>query len=49
MFFLVKVSGSAISSEFKFQNTQNLTCLQPLPNEVYTNYYSLKHHSFWLV
>ena len=36
--FLARVSGSAVSSEFKFLDTQNLTCLQPLPNALYTNY-----------
>ena len=36
--FLARVSGSAVSSEFKFLDAQNLTCLQPLPNTLYTNY-----------
>ena len=36
--FLARVSGSAVSSEFKFLDTQNLTCLQLLPNTLYTNY-----------
>ena len=33
--FLTRVSGSAVSSEFKFLDTQNLTCLPPLPNTLY--------------
>ena len=28
-------------------DARNLTCLQRLPNALYTNYYSLKHRSFW--
>ena len=47
--FLTRVSGSAVSSELKFLGARNLTCLQPLPNALYTNYNSLKHHSFWSV
>ena len=46
VFFLAKVSGNAVSSEFKFLDARNLTCLQPLPNALYTKYYSLKHRSF---
>ena len=39
-------SSSAVSSEFKLLDARKLTCLQPLPNAVYANYYSLKHPSF---
>ena len=45
--FLVRVSGSAVSCEFTFLNARNLTCLQPLPNALYANYFSLKYRSFW--
>ena len=44
--FLARVSGIAVSSEFKFLDARNLTCLQPLPNTLYINYLSLKHCSF---
>ena len=36
--FLARVSDSAVSSESKFLDAQNLTCLQLLPNTLYTNY-----------
>ena len=45
--FLARVSGSAVSCEFTFLNARNLTCLQPLPNALYANYFSLKYRSFW--
>ena len=35
-----------VSSELKFLSTRNLTCLQPLPNGLYTNHNSLKDRSF---
>ena len=39
---LIGVSGSAVSCQFKFLDARNLTCLQPLPNPLYTKYY-IKH------
>ena len=36
----------SVSSEFKFLDAQNLTCLQPLSNALYTNCCSLKHRDF---
>ena len=47
--FLAKVTGNAVSSEFKFLDARNLTYLQPLPNALYAKYYSLKHRSLWSV
>ena len=44
--FLANISGSSVSSEFKFLDARNLICLQPLPNTLYTNCYNLKHRSF---
>ena len=38
--------ASAVSSELKFLDARNLTCLQPLPNGLYTNQSSLNHRSF---
>ena len=35
--------ASAVSSELKFLDARNLTCLQPLSNGLYTNHNSLKH------
>ena len=43
---LARVSGSAVRCEFTFLDARNLTCLQPLPNALYANYYGLKHRSF---
>ena len=44
--FLARVSGSAVTCELKILDARNLTCLQPIPNALYTNYYGLKHRSF---
>ena len=37
--------ASAVSSEFKFLDARNLTCLQPLSNGLYTNHCSFR--SVW--
>ena len=41
--------ASAVSSELKFLDARNLTCLQPLSNGLYTNHNNLKCRSFWSV
>ena len=41
-------SWCAVSSDLKFLDARNLTCLQPLPNGLYTNHTSLSDHSFRL-
>ena len=38
--------ASAVSSNHKFLDVRNLTCLQPLPNGLYTDHSSLNHRSF---
>ena len=38
--------ASAVSSELKFVDAQNLTCLLPLSNRLYTDHNSLKYRSF---
>ena len=38
--------ASAVSSELKFLDARNLTCLQPLSNGLYTNHSSLNDRSF---
>ena len=51
--FLARVSSTAVSSEFllqfRFLDARNRTCLQPLPNALYANYYGIKDRSFWSV
>ena len=38
--------ASTVSFEFKFLDTRNLTCLQPLPDGLYTNHHSFKRRIF---